>query len=44
MTDANAPQSHSEPTDSTKLGETVGEADSAAEVAAVHVVPTDRMR
>jgi len=27
MTDANAPQSHSEQTDSTKLGETVGEAD-----------------
>lgn len=32
MTDANAPQSHSEQTDPTKLGETVGEADRPGDI------------
>ncbi len=32
MTDANAPQSHSEQTDSTKLGETVGQVDNPGDI------------
>ena len=32
MTDSNAPQSHAEQTDSTKLGETVGQADRPGDI------------